>query len=352
MFEEKMNNDSINGVELTNAQQKLIDNEQAKIKPYRATLEAHTLEDLQDMVNYSRGLRKKYVMVNGTASSVPPMKLDKRLGKAKLIDYMISYFKEFGYPTNPKYKPDPTTGLSEIKEQPKIDPRPLHPILQNEKRDFKKEEEEELARNLEERRKNEEYVARKSQEITTEQLDAIAKAFSGVKDDYDTAFPAKLIGSCMTLVNLFDDGDDVIIQAKLGDQICRMFEKMRDNCKTAGQKLKAELRVETRADLGTEINQNKIDDIEEKLARLRNQYAILNNAFAICVNQLRPKVLGQTGINFGAYTTLEEMDKLNKKKANNKSLTVSNLVNDRENFDYHLHHRHEEIGLVEIPDGL
>ena len=311
----------------------LIDNEQAKIKPYRATLEARTLKDLQEAV------------VN-----TPSMKLDKRLKKSKLIDYMMQFFEENGYPTLEDWRPDPTTGLSEIKEEVKIDPRPLHPILQA--RDFKKEEEEELARNLEEKRKNEEYVARKSQEITTEQLDAIARAFSGVKDDYDTAFPVKLVASCMTLVNLFDDGDDVIIQAKLGDQICRMFEKMRDNCKSAGQKLRAELRTETRASTNTEINQNKIDDIEEKLARLRNQYAILNNAFAICVNQLRPKVLGQTGINFGAYTTLEEMDKLNKKKANNKSLTVSNLVNDRENFDYHLHHRHEEIGLVEIPDGL
>ena len=131
-----------------------------------------------------------------------------------------------------------------------------------------------------------------------------------------------------------------------------MFEKMRDNCVTAADKLKAELRTETRADLGTEINQNKIDDLEEKIARLRNQWLILNNAFAVCVNHLRPKVLGQTGINFGKYTTLQEMANLNKKKASNQRLTIANLVNDRENFDYHLHHRHEEIGLVEIPDGL
>jgi len=317
--------------------EKLIDNEQAKIKPYRATLEARSLKELQGMVS----------------SPLTKMKIDKRLGKAKLIDYMMSYFEEFGYPTNPMYKADSTWGLSEVKEEVKIDPRPLHPIFQNEKRDFRKEEEEELARNLEERRKTEEYVARKSEQITVEQLDAIAKAFQGQpRPTYDEAFPAKLIATCMTLVNLFDDGEDVIIQAKLGDQICRMFEKMRDNCKTAGQKLRADLRVETRASTNTEINQNKIDDIEEKLARLRNQYAILNNAFAVCVNHLRPKVLGQTGINFGSYTTLEEMAKLNKKKASNERLTLANLVNDRENFDYHLHHRHEEIGLVEIPDGL
>ena len=316
--------------------EKLIDNEQAKIKPYRSTLEARTLKDLQEAVG-----------------STKDMKLDKRLKKSKLIDYMMQYFEENGYPTNKDWKPDPTMGLSEVKEEVKIDPRPLHPILQNEKRDFRKEEEEELARNLEERRKTEEYVARKSEQITVEQLDAIARAFQGQpKPTYDEAFPAKLIATCMTLVNLFDDGEDVIIQAKLGDQICRMFEKMRDNCVTAADKLKAELRTETRADLGTEINQNKIDDLEEKIARLRNQWLILNNAFAVCVNHLRPKVLGQTGINFGKYTTLQEMANLNKKKASNQRLTIANLVNDRENFDYHLHHRHEEIGLVEIPDGL
>ncbi len=316
--------------------EKLIDNEQAKIKPYRSTLEARTLKDLQEAVG-----------------STKDMKLDKRLKKSKLIDYMMQYFEENGYPTNKDWKPDPTMGLSEVKEEVKIDPRPLHPILQNEKRDFRKEEEEELARNLEEKRKTEEYVARKSEQITVEQLDAIARAFQGQpKPTYDEAFPAKLIATCMTLVNLFDDGEDVIIQAKLGDQICRMFEKMRDNCVTAADKLKAELRTETRADLGTEINQNKIDDLEEKIARLRNQWLILNNAFAVCVNHLRPKVLGQTGINFGKYTTLQEMANLNKKKASNQRLTIANLVNDRENFDYHLHHRHEEIGLVEIPDGL
>jgi hypothetical protein len=312
----------------------IIDNEQAKIKPYRATLEVKTLTELQ-------------AMVGATAS----MKLDKRLGKTKLIDYMMQFFLENGYPTHPEYKPNPTAGLAEIPQVKPADSRPLHPVLQV--RDFKKEQEEELARNLEERRVRMASVERQSQKLDTEFLDAIARAFQGQPNPtYDEAFPAKLISVCMMLVNLFDDGNDVIIQAKLGDQITRMFEKMRDNVKEMGLTLRAELRAEQRASNNTEINMNKIDDLNEKIQKSRQQWAILNNAFVICKDQLRPKILGQTGMNWGQYTTLEEMAKLNKRKANDRNLTLDNLLNNRDEFDKRLSDRHEDFGLVNVPDGL
>lgn len=312
--------------------EKLIDDEQSKIKPYRKVLEANTLEELQDMVG-------------ATAS----MKLDKRLGKSKLIDYMMKFFEENGYPTNPEYKADPTVGLHKVKKDEKIDPRPLHPIQMP---DFKKEQEEELARNLKEKEERLASVERQSQLISTEMLDAIAKSFQGKSEAYDEAFPAKLIAVCMTLVDLFDDGNDVIIQAKLGDQLTRMFEKMRDNVKERGLDLKAELEGEERASTGTEIELNRIEKLNKDIANHRNQWMILNNAFVICKDQVRPKILGQTGMNWGQYTTLEQMAQINKRKANDKGLNLDNLLNNRHDFDKRLSNRHEDFGLVNIPDGL
>jgi len=313
----------------------LIDNEQAKIKPYRATLEAKTLAELQESV-----------------ASTKSMKLDKRLKKSNLIDYMMKFFEENGYPTHPEYKPDPTVGLAEIPEDKPVDDRPLHPVLQV--RDFKKEQEEELARNLEERRVRLESVERQSQKLDTEFLDAIARAFQGKPNPaYDEAFPAKLISVCMMLVNIFDDGNDVIIQAKLGDQLPRMFEKMRDNVKEAGLKLDALLKAEQRGSNNTEINLNKIEDLQEKIQKHRQQWAILNNAFVICRDQLRPKVLGQTGMggSWGQYKTLEQMATENRRKANDRELNLDNLMNNRELFNNRLSDRHEDFGLVSVPDG-
>ena len=313
----------------------LIDNEQAKIKPYRTVLEANTLKELQDMVRDTES-----------------MKLDKRLGKAKLIDYIMSYFEEFGYPTNPLYKADPTIGLHKIPEDKPVDNRPLHPVLQA--RDFKKEQEEELARNLEEKRIRLESVERQSQKLDTELLDAIARSFQGQPNPtYDEAFPAKLISVCMLLVDLFDDGNDVIVQAKLGDQLPRMFEKMRDNVKTNADKIKAQLKAEQRGSNNTEINLNKIEKFNQDLQKHREQWAILNNAFVICRDQVRPKVLGQTGMGdtWGQYKTLEEMARENRRKANDREINLDNLMNNRELFDNRLSDRHEDFGLVLVPDG-
>ena len=313
----------------------LIDNEQAKMKPYSEVLEAKTLEELQAMVE-----------------STNAMKLDKRWGKKKIVTLLIEYYNMFGYPENPEYIPNPTAGLAELPQVKPADPRPLHPILQA--RDFKKEQEEELARNLEERRVRLESVERQSQKLDTEFLDAIARAFQGKPNpSYDEAFPAKLISVCMMLVNIFDDGNDVIIQAKLGDQLPRMFEKMRDNVKEAGLKLDALLKAEQRGSNNTEINLNKIEDLQEKIQKHRQQWAILNNAFVICRDQLRPKVLGQTGMGntWGQYKTLEEMAKENRRKANDRELNLDNLMNNRELFNNRLSDRHEDFGLVSVPDG-
>lgn len=247
-----------------------------------------------------------------------------------------------------------TRGMIELKPEPvEVDKTPYHNVLQTP--DFKLKEKEEHDRNMRDKQERIRKVDEESAKYTTEYLDMIAQAIQsdGTKIPYDVAFQAKLIAISMQMVNLFDDGEDVIIQAKLATQICRMFEKMRDNVETSGKKKQAELRTHTRKSNNLEIDQQGEDKLNDDIRKLRTQYKTLNWAFQTLVRQFYPKAIGQTGINWGQYETLQEMAKSQQKKARKEGLTVDRLMNDRENFDYHLkHNRHEDILLVEIPDGL
>ena len=71
-----------------------------------------------------------------------------------------------------------------------------------------------------------------SDDLTPENLDRIAKALQKdllPDDDYHAQWCRELGVILKRLIDHFEDGNDVIIQAKLGDQIPRMFEKMMDN---------------------------------------------------------------------------------------------------------------------------
>ena len=66
-------------------------------------------------------------------------------------------------------------------------------------------------------------------DLTPENLDRIAKALQKdllPDDDYHARWCRELASRLKAVIDMFDDGNDVIIQAKLGDQLPRMFEKM------------------------------------------------------------------------------------------------------------------------------
>ena len=116
-------------------------------------------------------------------------------------------------------------------------------------------------------------------DMTTENLDRVAKALQDdlkPQPDYHKAWCERLNMLMCQLIDHFEDGNDVIIQAKLGDQLPRMFEKMRDNVTNQAQKLKRERASAIRNDVGIEITQNTIDDLDEKIERLRVQWWTLN----------------------------------------------------------------------------
>ena len=189
---------------------------------------------------------------------------------------------------------------------------------------------------------------KQNEAITTEMLDEIAKQFRPTPNT-NKAFEDKLVAVLISLVNLFgDDSNEVIIQAKLGDQITRMFEKMADNVLNQGQALKKELKVLYRQDVGIEITQNQVEDKEEQINKMRYQYSILKWCFKICRDKFRPQVKGITGIDFGQYTMLKDMPKVVHKIKQGKKLTIDTLCNDRDLF---LDISNQE-GIVEMPEDL
>ena len=194
--------------------------------------------------------------------------------------------------------------------------------------------------------------------ITTEMLDEIAKNFLP-KPTTDQAFQQELVRRTFALVQLFgDDEKEAIIQAKLGDQICRMFEKMRDNCMEAGSKLKEQRKNKRRQNVNIELTIVPIERLDQQIEGMRYQYAILDRCFKICVNHLRPKVYGETGINFGQYTSIKDMPKVRKLQEVRRRQTIDALMNDREVFDTDPKFVDEMLdvsnqeGIVEMPEDL
>lgn len=167
-------------------------------------------------------------------------------------------------------------------------------------------------------------------QLTTEVLDEIAKQFRP-KPKTDRAFQEALLSRCLSIVDLFgDDEKEAIIQAKLADQLCRMFEKMRDNCLEAGQRLKAERKIKERQNVGIELTIQPVEDIDKKIEGMRYQYAILDRCFRILVTHLRPKVKAITGIDFGQYTNLKDMPKVRRLQNKRSKQTLDALLNDPE----------------------
>jgi len=207
--------------------------------------------------------------------------------------------------------------------------------------------------------------------MSTEQLDNLAKQFKP-KSSYNTEWEQEFIRRALMLAEMFEDGDEVIIKAKLQDQLPRMFEKMRDSVLDQAEKMQRHRRVLVRQDIGIEITGNKLEDHDIKLDQMRKQYASLNHAFKTLVNNFRPIIQGQTGISFGKYTQLHEFAKVKRMQKRNEKMTLDTLVNNRDVYDelhrfrdkgkslYPITEAHEELmldisnqdGIIEMPEDL
>tara|TARA_A100000172_G_scaffold26663_1_gene15643 strand:+ start:183 stop:815 length:633 start_codon:yes stop_codon:yes gene_type:complete len=187
--------------------------------------------------------------------------------------------------------------------------------------------------------------------MSTEQLDAIAKEFKP-KSPYNEEWHQEFTRRALAFAEMFEDGDEVIIKAKLQDQLPRMFEKMRDSVQDTAEKLLRERQILVRQHVGIEITGNKLDDHDKKIEQMRQQYASLNDAFNCLLTHFRPMIKGQTGIDFGKYTKLSEFAKVKRLQTRNKKLTLDTYLNSKEAFnDLFLDVSNQE-GIVELPEHL
>lgn len=216
--------------------------------------------------------------------------------------------------------------------------------------------------------KSEIEAGKQLDQITTEQLDAIAREFKP-KSTYTADWEGEFIRRALSLAEMFEDGNEVIIKAKLQDQLPRMFEKMRDNVMERAEKMLRERKVLVRQDVGIEITGNILEDHDKKIDQMRQQYASLNHAFQLLLTHFRPMIQGQTGIDNGKYTQLHEFAKVHRMKKRNEKMTLDTLVNTREVYDdlqaerskvYPVSSQHEELmidisnqeGIIEMPEDL
>ncbi len=185
-------------------------------------------------------------------------------------------------------------------------------------------------------------------DLTTENLDRIAKALQKDQlpnDDYHAQWKRELTQRLKAVIDMFDDGNDVIIQAKLGDQIPRMFEKMMDNVADRAVQVKKERARHIRNDVGIEITQNTIDQSDEQLERLRVQWWTLNEAFKVARGPVRQHAIDVSGISFGAYTRIKDLPKVQRMKARKGRLTMETYQANKDDFWTFA----RETGLVEVP---
>jgi len=185
--------------------------------------------------------------------------------------------------------------------------------------------------------------------ITTEQLDEISKAFKP-KTPYNEAWDQEFIRRCLMVAEMFEDGNEVIIKAKLQDQLPRMFEKMRDNVMEQGLKLKEERRKMVRQNVDVELTLHPLEDLDKKIEQMRQQYVSLDHAFKALLYHFRPAIKGQTGIDFGKYTKLGEFAKVKRMQNRNKKLTLDTYLNNKDVFDDLFLDIKE--GIIEIPEEM
>ena len=191
---------------------------------------------------------------------------------------------------------------------------------------------------------------RNAKEFSVEELDRISKALWKDQlpmDDKHEQWCQELAKRLIAVADMFDDGEDVIILAKLADQFPRMFEKMADNVVNQASDKKNEVRAAYRADSGIEITQNRKNDIEEGIRRLRRQWWTLNEAFKVCLDRVRPKIISNAGFSFngGKYTKLKDLPRVQRMQAKGKKITQEMYDNDPEYCIQLL----RDTGHVELP---
>ncbi len=185
-------------------------------------------------------------------------------------------------------------------------------------------------------------------QLTTENLDRVARALqedAKPSPDKQALWDAEFKRRMHALIDMFEDGPEVILQCKVADQFTRVFEKITHNVTAAGTQARRELRDMKRDDVGIEITGNKVEDMENKIELLRQQWWITNHAYKIMRHQIRTEVIGKTGMNWGQYIPADEMSRVKRVNFRKGQLTMEQYQANKQDFWSYA----RDAGLVEMP---
>lgn len=185
-------------------------------------------------------------------------------------------------------------------------------------------------------------------DLTPEILDRIATSIRKdalPKPDYMEAWTEEFVKRVHAVIDMFDESYEIVTKAKLADQMTQMFERMATNLKTAGTRKRWELRDAKRNHQGIEITQLEIDKVEEQLENMRSQYYMVMHAYRTMRYNVRPKVVSDSGLNWGSYTPIEELPRVRRQRYAKNNLTIQDYMNDDKQFWRNA----REAALVEIP---
>lgn len=186
------------------------------------------------------------------------------------------------------------------------------------------------------------------EDLTTENLDRVARnlqADDRWDDTKQAQWDAEFKRKMHALIDMFEDGPEVILQCKVADQFTRVFEKITHNIVAAGTQARRELRDMKRDDVGIEITGNKVEDLEDKIKLLRQQWWIANHAYTIMRHQVRTEVIGKTGMNWGQYIPADEMSRVKRVNFRKGQLTMEQYQANKQDFWSYA----RDAGLVEMP---
>lgn len=186
------------------------------------------------------------------------------------------------------------------------------------------------------------------EQLTTENLDRVARSLQADTrwdDNKQAQWDAEFKRRMHALIDMFEDGPEVILQCKLADQFTRTFEKITHNVVAAGTQARRELRDMKRDDVGIEITGNKVEDLENKVELLRQQWWISNHAYKIMRHQVRTEVIGKTGMNWGQYIPADEMSRVKRVNFRKGQLTMEQYQANKQDFWSYA----RDAGLVEMP---
>lgn len=181
------------------------------------------------------------------------------------------------------------------------------------------------------------------EDVTTEYLDNISRrlqhdTFSETaKQSYDEAWRQHYAQLEIAAIMFHDDGNDITLIHKECDSRMRNLEYRLDDIARYADRVKLDLNRHVVND--PEITVLEHDRLEERLDRLRSQYAYVRNMLSVWHETIRPSIEKRTGYTMGAYKSRKQIEydqKAKKYRAYRKRLTMSEWgrmsISEREDY--------------------